>query len=195
MRNARVYLGVSVDGTRRHGASQLWDADLPSRLMMGTASGIRLDNPGQRIDRPMIGPPPPDKRATWRRMTLGEAAESGDLIAVWRNNKACGWWLEHGQQYRATLTAADLAGYAERYGKAATFEDFRSRLRCRHCGSGDVSTIVDKPVPAGALGEVSDMRWLACIALSFMVFCGLTGCSITYDDLIRPEQRWQPGTN
>jgi hypothetical protein len=89
--------------------------------------------------------PPQDKRATWRRMTLGEAAELGNPIAVWCNSRTCGYWLEHGRQYRATLTAADLAGYAERYGEAVTFEDFRARLRCRHCGSGDVSTIVDTP--------------------------------------------------
>jgi hypothetical protein len=87
----------------------------------------------------------PDKRAPWRRLTLGEAAESGEPIVVWCNNKACGYWLEHGRQYRATLTAADLAAYAERWGEAVTFEDFRSRLRCRHCGSRDVSTIVEVP--------------------------------------------------
>jgi hypothetical protein len=84
-----------------------------------------------------------DKRATWRRLTLGEAAELGNPIVVWCNDKACGYWLEHGRQYRAVLTAADLAAYAERYGEAVTFEDFRARLRCRYCGSGDVSTIVD----------------------------------------------------
>jgi hypothetical protein len=82
-------------------------------------------------------------------MTLGEAAERGDPIVAWCNNRACGYWLEHGRQYRAVLSAADLAAYAERYGEAVTFEDFRARLRCRHCGSGDVSTIVDAPyVPA-----------------------------------------------
>jgi hypothetical protein len=70
--------------------------------------------------------------------TLGEAAERGDPIAIWCNNKACGYWQEHGRQYRAVLSAADLAGYAERYGEAATFEDFRSRLRCRRGGCWEV---------------------------------------------------------
>jgi hypothetical protein len=93
----------------------------------------------------MAGPLPANKRVIWRRMTLGEAAERGDPIVVWCNNRACGYWLEHGQQYRAVLSAADLAAYAERWGEAATFEDLRARLRCRHCGSGDVSTIVDTP--------------------------------------------------
>jgi hypothetical protein len=89
--------------------------------------------------------PPPDKHATWRRLTVGEAAERGDPIAVWCNNRACGYWLEHGRQYRAVLTAADLAAYVEQIGEAVTFEDFRGRLRCRHCGSGDISTIVETP--------------------------------------------------
>lgn len=44
---------------------------------------------------------------------------------------------------RAVLSGADLATYAERYGAATAFVDFRARLRCRHCGSGDVSTIAD----------------------------------------------------
>jgi hypothetical protein len=77
-------------------------------------------------------------------MTLGEAAERGDPIVVWCNNKACGYWREHWRQYLAVLAAADLAADVERYRKA-DFEDFRSRLRCWHCGSGDVSTIVDTP--------------------------------------------------
>jgi hypothetical protein len=66
---------------------------------------------------------------TWTRATLGNAAADGDPITVWCNNRACGYWLEHGKQYRAVLTAA--------------FIEFRARLRCRHCGSGDVSTIAN----------------------------------------------------
>src|SRR5580700_5875555 len=81
--------------------------------------------------------------ATWVPATLGYAARTGDPITVWCNNHACGYRLEHGNPYRAVLTAADLAAYAETYGAATTFGDFRARLRCRHCGSGDVSTIVD----------------------------------------------------
>jgi len=50
---------------------------------------------------------------------------------------------EHGNPYRAVLTAADLAALAEKYGADVTFIDFRGRLRCRHCGSSDTSTIVD----------------------------------------------------
>jgi hypothetical protein len=42
-----------------------------------------------------------------------------------------------------SLTVADLAAYAEKYGPTTTFVDFRARLRRRHCGSSDVSTIVD----------------------------------------------------
>jgi hypothetical protein len=53
-------------------------------------------------------------------MTLGEAVERGDPIAVWCNNRACGYWLEHGRQYRAVLSAADLSAYAERYGHATS---------------------------------------------------------------------------
>jgi hypothetical protein len=89
--------------------------------------------------------PPQNKRSTWRRMTLGEAAELCDPIVVWCNNKACGYGSSNGRQYRVTLTAAELAAYVERWGAAVTVEDFRARLRCRHCGSGDVSTIVDTP--------------------------------------------------
>ena len=80
---------------------------------------------------------------TWTRATLGSAAADGDPITVWCNNPACGYALEHGRQYRAVLTAADLAPYAEKYGKAVTFIEFRKRFRCRHCGSADISTIVD----------------------------------------------------
>ena len=36
---------------------------------------------------------------------------------------------------RAVLSAADLATYAERYGAAATFVDFRARLRCHSLGN------------------------------------------------------------
>jgi hypothetical protein len=42
-------------------------------------------------------------------MTLGEAVERGDPIAVWCNNKVYGYWREHERQYRAVLTATDLA--------------------------------------------------------------------------------------
>jgi hypothetical protein len=84
-------------------------------------------------------PPPPD----WRRATLGDAATAGDPITVWCNNRACGSWQEHGRQYRAVLSPTDLAAYAERYGAANAFADFRPHLRCRYCGSGDVSTIVE----------------------------------------------------
>jgi hypothetical protein len=80
---------------------------------------------------------------TWIRATLGSAAAAGDQITVWCNNRACGYWRKHGAQYRAVLTVADLARYAEKYGEAVIFIEFRARLRCRHCGSGDVSTIVN----------------------------------------------------
>jgi hypothetical protein len=89
-------------------------------------------------------------RAAYTRATLGSAARRGDPIAVWCNNPECRYRREHGRQYRVLLTPADLAAYAERYGDAVTFEAFRARLRCRHCGSGDVSTIVtaDHQTPA-----------------------------------------------
>jgi hypothetical protein len=79
----------------------------------------------------------------WVRATLGSAAAAGNAITVWCNNRACGYELEHGRPYRAVLTAADLVAYAERYGGDVTFIDFRARLRCRHCGSSDVSTVVE----------------------------------------------------
>jgi hypothetical protein len=82
-------------------------------------------------------------RDDWVRATLGSAVRDRDPITVWCNYRACGYWLETGHQYRTVLTVADLSAYAERYGPATTFIDFRTRLRCRHCGSGDVSTIVD----------------------------------------------------
>jgi hypothetical protein len=44
---------------------------------------------------------------------------------------------------------ADLATYAERYGAATAFVDFRARRTCRYCGSGDVSTILDSHYEAG----------------------------------------------
>jgi hypothetical protein len=80
---------------------------------------------------------------TWVKATLGSAAAAGDPITLWCNNLACGYALEHGKQYRAVITAADLANYAEKYGAAVTFVEFRKRVRCRHCGSSDVSTIVN----------------------------------------------------
>jgi hypothetical protein len=79
----------------------------------------------------------------WKRATLGSAAATGNTITVWCNSPSCGYRLAEGKSYRAVLTPADLAAYAEKYGPGVTFTDFRSRLRCRHCGSGDVSTIVD----------------------------------------------------
>ena len=80
---------------------------------------------------------------TWTRATLGSAAAAGDPITMWCNDRACAYLLEHGAQYRAVLTPSDLALYAEKYGEATTFIDFRRRLRCRNCGSGDISTIVN----------------------------------------------------
>jgi hypothetical protein len=79
----------------------------------------------------------------WTRATLGDAVRVGDPIMVWCNSRACGYWQEHGNPYRAVLTAIDLADYAERYGVGTTSIEFRARLRCSHCGSGDVSTMVD----------------------------------------------------
>lgn len=79
----------------------------------------------------------------YKLATLGYAARTGDAITVWCNYRGCGFWLEHGNPYRAVLTVADLAAFAEKYGEKTTFADFRKRLRCRHCGSGDVSTIAD----------------------------------------------------
>jgi hypothetical protein len=83
-------------------------------------------------------------RTDWVRATLGGAVAAGDPITVWCNNRGCGYWREHGQQYSALLSLADLVAYAERYGEAITFQDFRARLRCRHCGSSDISTIVER---------------------------------------------------
>lgn len=48
-------------------------------------------------------------QAIGRRATLREVAAAGDAITVWCNNRACGYWREHGRQYRAVLWAADLA--------------------------------------------------------------------------------------
>ena len=79
----------------------------------------------------------------WTRATLGGAARAGDPIIIWCNNRGCAYQTKHGSAYRAVLTPADLAVFAERYGTAMTFIEFRARLRCRHCGSGDVSTMVD----------------------------------------------------
>lgn len=85
---------------------------------------------------------------------LGDIAAGGNPITVWCNNPVCDYWLEHGRQYRAVLSSADLATCAERDDGATTFVDFRARLRCRYCGSGDdVSTIVD------ARHAVPQERW------------------------------------
>jgi hypothetical protein len=80
---------------------------------------------------------------TWEKATLGSAVAAGDPITVWCNNRVCGYQREHGSPYRTVLTVSDLAHYAEKYGADTFFVDFRARLRCRHCGSGDVSTIGD----------------------------------------------------
>jgi hypothetical protein len=80
----------------------------------------------------------------WTRATLGSVSGAGDPIIVWCNNRACAYWIAHDAQYRGVLTVADLAALAEKYGADLTFVDFRARLRCRHCGSGDVSTIGDR---------------------------------------------------
>lgn len=77
--------------------------------------------------------------------TLGYAVQAGHPITVWCNYRGCSYRQEHGQQYRNTLTVADLAAVAERYGADLPFIEFRKRLRCRHCGSGDVSTVVEQP--------------------------------------------------
>ena len=82
---------------------------------------------------------------TWTRAKLGTAASAGDPILVYCNNRSGDHLTERGEQYRAVLTPADLATLAERYGDDLPFIDFRARLRCRHCGSGDVSTGVDSP--------------------------------------------------
>lgn len=81
---------------------------------------------------------------SWPRATLGDVVRQGDPITVWCNNRPCPYWLAHDAQYRATLTVADLEAYAERYGERTLFIDLRARLRCRHCGSGDVSTIGER---------------------------------------------------
>jgi hypothetical protein len=81
----------------------------------------------------------------WTRQTLGGSVAAGHPIVIWCNSATCDYRLEHGRPYRAVLTTADLAAYAEKYGDAVTFVEFRQRLRCRHCGSGDISTIVDAP--------------------------------------------------
>jgi hypothetical protein len=82
---------------------------------------------------------------TWTKATLGTAASAGDPIIVYCNDRDCEYLIEHGEPYRAVLTPTDLAALAEKYGDAVPFIDFRARLRCRHCGTGDVSTIVDSP--------------------------------------------------
>jgi hypothetical protein len=82
-------------------------------------------------------------RRQYKPATLGSHAAVGDPITVWCSNRACSYLLEHGAQYRAVLSPADLMALAERYGADVTFIDFRARLRCRHCGSGEISTIVD----------------------------------------------------
>jgi hypothetical protein len=75
-------------------------------------------------------PPVQSKHAhPWTKATLGRHAARGDPILLWCNDPACSYRLEHGKPYRAVLTAADLAAYAEKYGEAVTFEDFRARLR------------------------------------------------------------------
>jgi hypothetical protein len=84
-------------------------------------------------------------RGDWPKATLGGLARAGHPIAIWCNDRVCPYWIEHGQQYRTVLSVADLVALAERYGDGMTLIDFRVRLRCRHCGSGDVSTIVDWP--------------------------------------------------
>jgi hypothetical protein len=81
----------------------------------------------------------------WKPATLASVVAAGDPIIVWCNNRACAYWHEHGQQYRVDLTVTDLAAYAEKLGGSVTFADFRKRLRCRHCGCRDVSTVVDRP--------------------------------------------------
>src|SRR5277367_2432099 len=83
------------------------------------------------------------RRDDWIKATLGSAVRDGDPITVWCNYQACGYWLETGRQYRTVLSVADLEAHAQKHGPATTFIDFSARLRCRHCGSGDVSTIVD----------------------------------------------------
>jgi hypothetical protein len=54
--------------------------------------------------------------AGWIKATLGSAVAAGDPIMVWCANVACGYRLESGREYRAILTPADLAAYAEKYG-------------------------------------------------------------------------------
>ena len=85
-----------------------------------------------------------DGRSTWTRATLGDAARDGDPISVYCTYRGCSYWLEHGREYRAILTPSDFVAYAEKYGPEMTFIDFCARLRCRHCGSSEITTIVDR---------------------------------------------------
>jgi hypothetical protein len=88
-------------------------------------------------------------RDDWPGATLGDTVRAGHSITVYCNSYSCQYRLEQGDQYRHTLSPADLVAYAERYGAGMTVIDFRKKLRCHHCGSGDVSTIVERPyVPA-----------------------------------------------
>jgi hypothetical protein len=89
-------------------------------------------------------------RDDWPRATLGTTVAAGYPITVWCNNYACRCRLEQGDQYRHTLSPADIVAYAERYGEGMTFIDFRKKLRCHHCGSGDVSTIAEIPYAPAA---------------------------------------------
>jgi hypothetical protein len=62
-------------------------------------------------------------------MTVGAAAVARVRIIVWC--KAC--------SHRAEL---DLAGMAERYGAETVVLDWRDRLVCSHCGSGNIDMVV-----------------------------------------------------
>src|SRR5271155_1125517 len=84
-------------------------------------------------------------KAWVRQSSAGDPAAAGHPIIVWCNSATCTYRKEHGKPCRAVLTVADLEHHAERYGPDVTFVEFRKRLRCRHCGSGDISTIVDAP--------------------------------------------------
>jgi hypothetical protein len=39
----------------------------------------------------------------WKRATLGDAVAAGHAITVWCDNRGCGYWQKHGQQYRVVL--------------------------------------------------------------------------------------------
>jgi hypothetical protein len=87
-------------------------------------------------------------RDDWPGATLGDTVRAGHSITVYCNSYSCQYRLEQGDQYRHAEPGRSR-GLCRAIRRWDDLYRLPQKLRCHHCGSGDVSTIVERPyVPA-----------------------------------------------